>query len=239
MMTRFSVTIATLLVLCAPAAHAASLNALPGFTDADFVAACNRGTSNVDCETGVAEIRAGGRSTWELDARPAQGDANQANFAIASNVAYAFRVAFDAVLNRLTVGAGSDASNLQTFDSTDFGASDRFGDTRRTFVRLRAQDSRASMLKDLSVNDTLLGDLTATGTTEWAEIGGVDLTKDFAITGSFLFDHQGMNPQSRFATQFKFTDLPTSEVPLPAPVLLLAGAFGGLAFLRRRKRATA
>jgi hypothetical protein len=94
-------------------------------------------------------------------------------------------------------------------------------------------------LTDMKLNTHVIGDLSASGatrTTPYLQVFDFDWTSDWTLTGVANMAWTGTRPvNSNIASQFKFTDL--APVPLPAPVLMLMAALGGLGALRLRKRA--
>ena len=206
-------------------ARAATVSEGPA-TDADFVALCG-GT----CETAVAEIRAGrgGPGEWELDARGgSEGPNAQVDHDLASRTSYGFHVFYNQEMNKLAVGAG-DAGLPWAYDTVSLG--ERFGETHSLFIRARGESGQRTELSDMAIGGQAIGGLVAVDGAKYLTVTDLDFGESFEITGTFFFDYQGVGaPRSRFATQFKFTDLPPEVAPVPVPA-------AGLLLLGRARRA--
>lgn len=244
--------LAAAICLGAGASGAATLVALPaafdaGTVDADLafndLCAANGG-GPFGCETALVQFRGGdgaggGRAERELkliDVVTVGGTARQAaaeetDFTHANGAARAFSITFDAAAKRLAVDfAGTTLSAPESLDGFE-----------TLVLRARAGTRGGVFVTDLVVNGVPVPDLSvgqgAADRRAYLALTGFDPSEPFAMTGNatFAFPAGGRRPNSAVIFEAKFTDVALAPVPLPAAGLLLLGALGCAAALRRRR----
>jgi hypothetical protein len=250
-------SIAYLLFFCVGLPGAAPALTVNSFTnDLTFNALCNQGTSDLDCESAVAELRigdSGGGSEFERALRtptPDDGFGNsaQGEFTWASGQAVDFSFGHDGndVLT-LTVGGQSLTMDMAAETSADADVLP-LSTVDEMFIRTRSDDPAAGVtatLTDLTLTDaggTVSSlpdnDPTAGGFqgAAYLRLSDFDWSAEWTLAGQTTFNFpDGLESvgSSALAHQFKL-----ANIPLPAAGWLMLGGLGVLGLAARRRRSS-
>jgi len=225
--------------------------------DGVFNGQCNRGVSNLDCESAVAELRSGNFSTngdFEAALRapaPPSGFINtdQRQIAWTSGTPVDFSLTHDgnAVLT-FTVGSLAPMILDMTAAAAANSAVLPFSEVRGLFIRTRSQDptlGETALLSDLELMNDDTGELVGLPNNSpviggsgpgaaYIEVTGFDFQAAWSLTGTSTFSFPngtGSVLNSRLSHQFKLTD-----IPLPASLWGLVAALALLGGMARRRQ---
>lgn len=242
-------------LMAAPSARSATFTALPGYGDADFVAAVNSGAFVEDF---VAEARSGNNGLSgdrelglnEVNPGGIGGATNNVpgQYIWTSGQAVDFALGFNAATGALTYTMGSSTlgatgAGIVTLTRSDVFDTPTVPEINTILLRARADSENGGSSFGFTnlVLDGMAGlDLlaTASASDQVTYLMITDFDSDFVITGTqtMTWANPGANPPSgsKLAAQFKFGYV--ADVPLPPSLAFLLLALGSVIWIGRRRR---
>lgn len=236
--------------------------------DLTFNALCNQGTGDLDCESGVGELRGGNFATsgsFETALRTptpsglftnsAQGQfawtsgqptpvtfSHDGNGVISLSIGQAAAITMDyaqEIASDAQVIPLSEVTSLFIRSRSNLFGDPQLGDETATLTSLAFTDDLAGTTTPLPDNIPQAAGFQGAA---YVALSGFDFTRAWTLTGdvtmSFPNGPRAQVDDSALAHQFKLTNAEFGEVPLPSSVMLLLAGLGGLAILRRRRART-
>ena len=242
--------LATTTMLLSGAAHATSVDSYAfganGYAaDIAFNDRCNQGSSNVDCEFAVGELRYGndalngdrelGINNPDDDSKPFTGA--EGDFDWTSGQSYEFSFGYTAATQLLSLTL--DGTTIDT--SSVSGGVDLAG-AKSLFIRTRNKPGEDfTTLSDLELNGHAIPGAAvfdpSSVDVQYLQVFGFDLADDWELTGDITMTWDGTASGSNPAAQFKVTYV--VPIPLPVGAWLMLTAVGGFGFAGWRRQCAA